>query len=254
MCTVTWWRAPEGVAYEVFFNRDERRTRGAAAPPFRDTCRGVNYLAPFDSDHGGTWLLVNTRGVTLALVNHYPADAVAPTPPMLSRGLLLRDLADAASADAAGRSLADNPPRRCQAFYLLAFGLGELPRRWRWDTRTWSEENVSPELPFFTSSSFCGEEIARHRQDLFANAWRDRGPLAPPDLMQFHVHREPARPAWGILMDRPDARTVSVSRVAVGPEPQAEFFYQPRPPADGAEPKPAITAQLNLDERPAGRS
>jgi hypothetical protein len=246
MCTVTWWRAPAGGGYEVFFSRDELRARGQATPPVPAESRGLPYLAPSDADHGGTWLLVNARGVTLGLVNHYPPNAAVPAQPRLSRGQLLRDLAGAPDLATVAKQLAAAPLNRCPGFFLVAFGIDESPRRWRWDTRVLHDESELEPWPFLTASSFQGAEIAAHRREVFVRDWAGRGRLTPADLAQFHLHREPARPAWGILMDRPDARTVSLSHLAIHPGCEAVFTYAERPPADGTPPGPPTITRLPL--------
>ncbi|MGA2052999.1 MAG: NRDE family protein [Opitutales bacterium] len=243
---MTWWRAPHAGGYEVFFSRDELRTRGSATPPAVAQRRGVAYLAPADADHGGAWLLVNARGVSLGLINHYPPGPAPRETPPLSRGQLLLEFADVPSAAAVADRLAAAPLRRCPGFYLLAFDLDEEPRRWRWDTRVLHDESKLEPWPFLTASSFQGVEIAAHRRALFVRDWAERHRLAPADLAQFHLHREPARPAWGILMDRPDARTVSFSHLSVGPRDEAVFSYSPRPAADGAPSGAPIVARLPL--------
>jgi hypothetical protein len=250
MCTVTWWRAPEAGGYELFFNRDERRARGPAAPPTRAECAGVPYLAPTDADQGGTWLLVNVHGVTLGLVNYYPDEPAPAEAPPLSRGLLLRELADVASVAAVGERLATSALRRCGGFYLLALGSGTSARRWRWDTRALRDESSFELWPFLSSSSFRGPEIAAHRRACFARECAGPGQLAPADLARFHLRREPDRPAWGILMDRPDARTVSVSHLTVEAGREAVFSYATRPAADGAPPEPPVELRLPLRGRP----
>jgi hypothetical protein len=246
MCTVTWWLAPAGASYEVFFNRDERRTRGAATPPVQADAAGVKYLAPADADFGGTWLLVNAHGVVLALINHYPANPKTPLAPARSRGLLLRDLADCAGITAVCERLAEAELARFNAFFLLAFEPGQKPRKWTWDTRTLLEDSAADPLPFFTSSSFRSEDIRRHRRKLFVDRWAAKGPLTPDDLAQFHLLREPERPAFGLLMDRADARTVSYSHILVRPGSEAIFAYSPRPAADGGPPASPQVARLPL--------
>ena len=66
MCTVSWLPEPGG--FTLCFNRDERRTRGAALPPESRRAGGRAFLAPYDSDHGGTWLAVNDAGLALGLL------------------------------------------------------------------------------------------------------------------------------------------------------------------------------------------
>ena len=78
MCTVTWVHSQAG--YELFFNRDERTGRGPESPACEAETNGVRWLAPRDSDAGGTWLAVNEHGLTLGLLNGY-ADSLGTTPP-----------------------------------------------------------------------------------------------------------------------------------------------------------------------------
>ena len=72
MCTVTWLER-DG-CYDLFCSRDELRTRGAALAPRLHPTAGGRFLAPVDSDGGGTWIAVNDRGVGLCLLNDYDAD------------------------------------------------------------------------------------------------------------------------------------------------------------------------------------
>jgi len=244
MCTVTWWLAPDLGGYELFFNRDERRSRGQASFPGFADCRNEAYLAPTDADHKGTWLLVNGHGVSLGLVNHYPPQSARGESPALSRGQLLRDLADVSSAAAVAERLAAAPLRRYAGFYLLALGLREPPRRWRWDTHTLLDETGVDPWPFLTSSSFRGAEIAAHRRELFGRMLAGKTTADPAQLEQFHRQREAEQPAWGILMDRPDARTVSLSHLIVGPNDAAVFTYATRSSRDGAPPGPPFVSRL----------
>ena len=55
MCTLTWWRDGSGSGtYEVFFNRDEKKTRSVAEPPKIISDYGLEFVAPIDPDGGGT--------------------------------------------------------------------------------------------------------------------------------------------------------------------------------------------------------
>src|SRR5258706_2502276 len=95
MCTATWILEDGG--YEVFFNRDELRTRKPALPPGVKERDGVRILAPEDGDAGGTWLGANEHGVSVGVANG-PRETSAR--PFRSRGLLVLDLL--ASPDLAG--------------------------------------------------------------------------------------------------------------------------------------------------------
>ena len=61
-----------GADYHLFFNCDELRTRGPALPPRMHEARGLRFLAPIDTDAGGSWLGVNELGLSIGLVNYYP--------------------------------------------------------------------------------------------------------------------------------------------------------------------------------------
>ncbi len=246
MCTVTWWMSPDGSGYELFFNRDERRSRQPAEPPKLFHRLAVNYLAPTDTDYRGTWLLVNDRGVTLALVNHYPQEPQPPKTPARSRGLLARDLADSESIAEIRERLGRARLHHYSPMFIFAFERGEAPVKWTWDSRNLLEEPAAEPLPFFTSSSFRSEDIRRHRRKLFAENWADKGRLDPRSLSEFHLHRETEQPAFGILMDRPNARTVSLSHIVVGPGAEAVFAYQSRQPEDGTLPNAPLVSRLEL--------
>ena len=67
MCTVSWLRQSNG--YQLFCNRDEKRTRRPSSGPQLLVRDGVRFLAPIDADFGGTWIAVNEFGLSLVLVN-----------------------------------------------------------------------------------------------------------------------------------------------------------------------------------------
>lgn len=115
MCTVSWMHELDG--YQLFCNRDEKRSRAEADPPRTLHRDGVRFLAPLDSECGGTWIATNQFGISLCLLNGTAAQA---TPGYRSRGLLVLDLIPSASlADLAHRmSFRDLSP--FQPFTLLA--------------------------------------------------------------------------------------------------------------------------------------
>ena len=73
MCTAVLHWNPGGVL--AVMNRDERRDRADEIPPGRFDADGVSYLAPRDSERGGTWIGVSERGVAAFILNGYvPGD------------------------------------------------------------------------------------------------------------------------------------------------------------------------------------
>jgi uncharacterized protein with NRDE domain len=96
MCTlVVLHRAIPEVPLLVAANRDEMFTRRAEGPALRRTPGGVAVVAPSDARAGGTWLGVNARGLFAALTNVAGAE---PDPARRSRGLLVLEALEAASA------------------------------------------------------------------------------------------------------------------------------------------------------------
>ena len=69
MCTLTYLLNDFGD--ELFFNRDEQRSRLPTIPPKFNQTRNAIY--PVDPQGEGTWLAVNQQGLTLALLNYYQA-------------------------------------------------------------------------------------------------------------------------------------------------------------------------------------
>src|SRR5262245_61930521 len=120
MCTVSWVHQPDG--YHLLCNRDEKRTRGTAFAPQVVERGGVRYIAPIDSDCGGTWLSANEFGLSICLLN---GDAHAqPCGLRRSRGLLLRELAWAPVADECALWLRHLDLRPFAPFSIVILGPG----------------------------------------------------------------------------------------------------------------------------------
>ena len=221
MCTVSWTGTPAG--YLLFFNRDERRERAAALPPRHERgADGTRFLAPVDAEAGGTWLGVNEHGLTLGLLNHYAADASrAATPareaaPPTSRGLLMRQLLVASELRALEQALAVAlEQRRYRPFTLLAFAPshGAAPRAFTWDGAG-LHAKPAPTPPISSSSVETAGVLASR-----AAHFRQLGPHPEaPALEAYHRSHQPERGAFSVCMHRPDARTVSLSRIDVDAE------------------------------------
>ncbi|RFC46541.1 MAG: Transport and Golgi organization 2 [Verrucomicrobia bacterium] len=245
MCTLTWWNGPG--RYDVFFNRDELCSRGRAEPPLLQCLDGVRFLAPVDRPSGGTWLLANEAGVTLAILNLYEKELPEiPGAAFRSRGLLLRGLADCESLEEVAGRLGRNSVSLCNAFTLLGFDQGgpEGFRVWRWthDRERLSGPELDPTMPI-CSSSFAAEQVIAARRRAFQA-------IVPPDrtdperLLAFHHDDNRGQPsAETVLMRRTDARTLSISRVRVAPE-RVCFEYEEVPEEGGTS---GAFASVELD-------
>lgn len=228
MCTLTWSLRADG--YDLLFNRDERRTRQIEVAAQLVEIRGEPVIMPRDGDHEGTWLAVNQAGVSYALLNHYDAERALPSPEKpMSRGMIPIEMA---LEDHDDLGWLDLP--RFRPFHLLRLGPNaSYPSvSWVWDGE--ALERSSPddwELPFLTTSSFdSGRAVGLRRE-----AFRSLGPS--PGLegrRQFHRSSSAEGSAYGVLMRRPDAMTMSITEIRVQSE-RIDVCYVPTRDASGGE-------------------
>jgi len=230
MCTATWIRTNEG--YELFFNRDELRTRAPGLPPSVRERDGVRFLAPTDGDAGGTWLGVNERGVTIGLAN---GGSDGRQRSFRSRGLLVLDLLSSASVDETGARLSSIDGSSYRPFELFAIGAGGEGRLWTWDGRRIAERGVGGDGTLLISSSRDPQRARAERGALLDRLRREHGGLDGDVLAGFHASHEPERGAWSPCMHREDASTVSESRIRVTRD-EAAFTYVAGSPCERAEP------------------
>lgn len=210
MCTLTWRREAKGT-FEVFFNRDEKKTRSRAEPP-REFLNpdGLRFLSPIDPDAGGTWMLANEMGVVVCLLNRWHESYVEVAEPVYSRGRLVSGMAPMENVPAVEEDLRRRDLACCRPFTLVAFDpVGE--RGWEWNGRTLQRADLQMPL---TSSSFHYEEVAQARRDWFEESV-DRGGGNREQLWRFHSETPDGPSAYTVRMCRPDAQTMSRSIVRV---------------------------------------
>jgi hypothetical protein len=202
------------------------KTRSEASPPAMEQRGQVRYLAPTDPDSGGTWLLVNECGLTLALLNRYQNQVSTPrgARSWRSRGLLVRDLADCADTTEVAERLDALDCASYNAFTLLAFQPGPGFAAKSWQNRPGhapatclSGPEPAPCMPV-SSSSFDPETVLARRRAIFAEIHSDAGP-EPETLHRFHHFDDGGNPtAQTVLMNRPDAQTWAISHICVEPD------------------------------------
>lgn len=243
MCTLSWQTAADG--YRLWFNRDERRDRPPAAPPAPLRIDGMACLAPRDGA-GGTWLLVNARGMSLGLLNHYPGEGADTPAAPRSRGLIPLACAGSASAVEALACCAEMDLAAWRPFLLVAVDTGEAALL-TWDGRTPALSPLPNGGGMVTSSSWRPEAVAQARRAAFRRLVGEAPGAAPERLEAFHRHRG-AEPAAGIRMARPDACTHSIARIEVSwRERIARFRYEPQ---TEIQPVPPVTTTHLLLEKP----
>lgn len=241
---MSWRKTTTG--YEIFFNRDERRSRKPARGPALDTRDGIRFVAPVDGDFGGSWLAVNEYGVTLAIENGYTdLDDAAHRPDegFTSRGLLLTSLTTCRSSAEALRRIEGLDLHRYRSFLLTVFepdGTGLLAR---WIRGLLSVDRELESLVPIISSSFETDEVRLSRQELFRRMRDEAGRDETELYLAFHESHLPRRGAYSPCMHRTDARTVSFSHVQVD-EREARFGYVPHPPCQGRPTGPPVRMAL----------
>lgn len=219
MCTVSILQAGgRATGYDLWFNRDERLTRAPETPPVAGVAADrVRFVAPGDGGRGGTWLMVNERGLTVCLLNDYESAGAGAGE--LSRGhlpLVCAGCGDAAEAVATARAWAEAQGAvRLGAFFLVAADERGGTRGLGWDGHGWTERD---RVEFATSSSCRPAEVRRVREA--AHAAVEREGRTAERLAGLHWAHDPATGAESVRMRRPDActRSVCVVRVRRGVE------------------------------------
>jgi len=199
-------------------------------PAVHTAANGTRYLAPTDGNAGGTWLLANEHGLTLAILNFYEREpSPLNTDTFRSRGLFMTDLAGCATLDEVAKHVRPSKLSVYKAFTLLAFSKRDEFQVWRWQ---YDGENLfgpdrDPELPV-CSSSFQPVDVTARRRAVFTGL-SAAGPLDREGLLAFH-HSDGGKPdAFTVKMSRPDAQTWSISRVTVT-HAAVKLVYEELPP------------------------
>jgi hypothetical protein len=241
MCTVSWLREPG--TFRLFFNRDERRSRKPALPPEIRRKGGTRFLAPRDGDFGGSWLGVNEHGVCLGLLNGYLADDDRKTEPAggwVSRGLLLTDLLDLPAVTALRARLERRDLASFRSFLLAGFQLdgGSLLASWNGGALRFQSpiDHLNP----LVSSSFATEQVRQSRIRLFHQMARRAESRSERLHLEYHASHHPSSGPYSPCMHRPDAETVSFSRIEVVPG-RVRFHYVPHSPCRGLPRAGAVT-------------
>jgi hypothetical protein len=226
MCTLSWSVAPHD--YAVFFNRDERLTRGRGVPPTRHDLGRLAALAPIDPDHGGTWIGVNARGLTLALLNGLEREPPSAESALVSRGLLVLELLEHPDAAAVASALERTALARFRPFGLFAIAPGTPPRLHEWDGARLAVRTLGPGERPLVSSSFRVPGARAARARVLAGQLR-AGRTEREALAALHASHEPERGPLSACMHHEEGGTVSSCTIEVS-EAEARLRYVDGPP------------------------
>lgn len=208
---MTWWRGENGT-YGVFFNRDEKKTRSLGSPPKVESVSGTKCVFPRDPDGGGTWLLTNEHGLTLAILNAYQAGELKMDEGAVrSRGELPVVLADTRSVDELGSRMEEFDAGHYRPFSLIGIDRA-TEASWTSDSTGRLIEARSPLDQPVVSSSFRAKSVLPARRRMYRGLISNHKPDYR-SLRQFHHWSGEASNAETPLMNRPDAQTVSICEI-----------------------------------------
>jgi len=226
MCTVSWLEQAGG--YQLFCNRDEKRTRGTARPPETHMRAGLRYTAPTDSDHGGAWIAVNELGFSICLLNGDHPSLGPATVTRRSRGHVVTDLATSSTPSDALQVLRRQDLRVYNPFVLLLLAPNRPAVIVRWNGVLLRLDSRPGEQNFLTSSSYDVAGVRRSRVEDFT-LHRQRGMDLTQAIREFHACHGGGASAYSTCMHRSDAETVSYCEVHVSPG-EVTFLYSPAAP------------------------
>lgn len=225
MCTLTWKPLDDG--YALFFNRDELHSRPTAHPPDIYLRDGIRFITPLDPQGGGSWLLLNEYGLSIALLNHYP-DAPRPEfPALVSRGALVMAAATSPTVEDAVARIAAMTLSVCAPFRWVAAD-SLRARLLVWDGHRLEHRQLDKGGAMLTSSSWQTRMVEAARHDCLQRQLSTVRDADVRGIELFHRHRDADNPARGITMKRPDACTQSFSTIRVT-HGEAAFAYEALP-------------------------
>ncbi|SFF98554.1 Uncharacterized conserved protein, contains NRDE domain [Halopelagius inordinatus] len=241
MCTLTIaWRAFDEAPVVVAANRDEALDRPSEPPGV--VSGDPAFVAPRDSEAGGTWIGYNETGLFVGITNRWvPVDGGGER----SRGRLVRDALRCASAAAAKSLVEDAVTQAVYDGFNLVVADSEAAYLFEWDgeLRTTAFDpgvhvvvNVGADGNFFEPPERPGvgraqaENATAVRSALVSNPeasaseWRERAAAVLGD------HE------YGVCVHDPEGRfgTVSSSLVTLFADGSAEYEFAPGPPCETA--------------------
>jgi hypothetical protein len=206
MCTLSC--IPSEAGYLVGMNRDERFSRTRSLPPEIFD----NAIYPHEPS-GGTWLAVNTNGLTLAVLNRNE-DGPLPAK-QRSRGELIPAMIASECLADVQRHLVAFDIRGMYPFRLVAISQHDREIcEWQWGTKL-NRLNFEWQPRHWYSSGISDLEANRGRSAVVQEAWKDPDAGSIPWLRRLHRSHVPQPGAYSICVHRSDAASVSYSEIEV---------------------------------------
>src|SRR6266446_6647225 len=190
MCTVSFLPSPQG--FYLAMNRDEKRGRVAALPPEIVEFENHRVLFPREPT-GGTWISANDAGICLALINWHRIEH-KPKNDTISRGLVVRELAEKSSANKIAAALKKLPLSKVRPFRLIAVAPCEMRlTEWRWNLQRLTRRDHEWQRQHWFSSGFDEERAEHERQRICDAASNQQSAESLRWLRQLHRSHAPKR-------------------------------------------------------------
>ena len=230
-------------------NRDETIARGPEMAPVLREDDAVAWMAPCDSDRGGTWMGANEYGVVACLLNAYrQGESLLPDPSsaLRTRGEIIPHLlAKGPIEDACNWMNSDFDATQYPSFSLFVLS----PRSAC--CFTWyhgGDLQRKPLSPGWCVSSSCGwdsAEVIRYREAAFDD-WRNEGCAMVGDVPAFNLFQAEGEEDKAPLMRREWSTTRSITQVQVNPSTQKiDMRSWPEPVPQGSQPATHLTLNLH---------
>ena len=223
MCTLSWLINDNG--YEVFFKRDEQRTRPQAIAPCYN--KKTDSIMPIDPQGKGSWIAVNRSGLTLCLLNNYQAQVSEDKPAYISRGLLITDLTKYKKSQQVLQQLqlidlSDYMPFNLCVFPETLKSGNESVVTFSWDgTRFSQQQAIQPVI----SSAVSLYEVQKNRTLLFNRMTEKK--INRDIHLEFHSSHQPEKGKYSVCMHRDEACTQSVSHIIVNNKIKFRYLNAP---------------------------
>ena len=241
MCTVSWLLNSSG--YDVFFNRDEQKSRAIAFPPSHLILNGTPCLMPLDPEGGGSWIAANHHGISICLLNYYQGEI--PSNKLTSRGRLLKFLSSFPCVNALIAQLNQLEMRRYAPFTLLVFNPNlnshqEHVLTFQWDGNVlFQRASVEPMI----SSSVDYLDVMVTRRQAYKSMMN--GKVDVENAILYHASHLPKADQRSVCMHRVDAHTVSFTHLKVTPRDIQMTYIDGSP----CEQNTAITSVLKRKDQ-----
>ncbi|KJY75639.1 NRDE family protein [Vibrio nigripulchritudo] len=228
MCTVSWLLTDNG--YQVFFNRDEQKSRAQAVPPTPFCQQGVEYLMPVDPDGGGSWIATNEHGQSICLLNYY--QGMMPKGELTSRGQLVKSLASFTNYAQVDEYLQSIELSQFAPFSMLIFEPDLTKHNSTVKGVCWTGQSlvyIRPNPPLI-SSSVDYQMAFELRSECYQSFTAIEANV--DQLLAFHSSHIPSKGHLSTCMHRKDAHTVSFTHILVN-ESEKGMSYYPGSPCTG---------------------